>query len=148
MEIQQRERFEQVLRVLREVEARQNPEEFDLMVWYDKGGRDKTCGSCACAIGHCCQDSWFQKEGLTLEGGCSELGSFSLYPTFNDFEEWEAVQTFFDIDSWTANILFREGFYPENEERTSVKEVIERIESFLKAAESSEEDLQGWFRLS
>lgn len=45
------------------------------------------CGTVACAVGHACQDNWFNEQGLTAtESGC---------PSYGEVSSWGAVAVFF-----------------------------------------------------
>lgn len=125
-----RERFDNLLRVLRGVQSHHTDEEFNLLTWYTDGSLSSyECETSACAVGWCCQDAWFQQQGLTL----LKERYYISYPVFSGFKEWYAVREFFGIDESTATFLFSEESYAELEfDFVPVEEVIERIEMFIK----------------
>lgn len=134
-----KERFENLLRVLRVVQEHEQELSsqltpiFDLTWWYDN---DDKCGTTACAIGWCCQDPWFQRQGFALG---SDQGMPKLFfPKYHGLEEWEAVQKFFDLDGDEADFLFRAEAY--GDERV-LAAVINRVEAFMNER-FSEEDKQ------
>lgn len=114
-----REKLEQVIRVLNNVEKKQYG--FDLEVWY--------CGYTACTIGWCAQDNWFVGRGLKL---CSTSG-VDGYPIFKEYDSWSAVYNFFaSIDRRDLDWLFSDNSYPEM--HASAYHVANRIAEFLQGA--------------
>lgn len=139
-----RERFDNLLRVLRGVQSQHNDEGFNLLYWYsDKSLADHECATSACAVGWCCQDPWFQEQGLSLHTELvHDIENFYLsYPVFFGLQEWHAVRSFFGIDESTARFLFCEESYGESEnDFVQVEEVIERVEMFVEDLFPNEEN--------
>lgn len=68
---------------------------FDLSTWVSR----VSCGFSACAVGHACLDSRFNKLGLSY--------NFErAVPKYNNNTNWKAVEKFFDIKEETAELLF------------------------------------------
>lgn len=86
-----RERLEQMVVMLRAI----SKESFDIETW--------SCGTASCAVGHACVSPVFQAQGLNLFdcGGSGEFG-----PKYGEKLGWRAAQSFFEIDSVTADHLF------------------------------------------
>lgn len=59
------ERWEQCLRVLRDLTPHQRKKHFDM------GGfiQDTACGTVGCAAGHCAMDAWFRRRGFAAKPG-------------------------------------------------------------------------------
>lgn len=59
------------------------------------------CGTARCAIGWCCSDKSFIKEGLRLF-----ISQDHAYPAYKNTDGTEAVELFFDINETTFEQLF------------------------------------------
>lgn len=79
---------------------------FNLRSWLDDMTDD--CGFSACAIGHAVMDERFNKLGWSLDRFQPQY----INPV-NDarLTSWDAVETFFDIEYYTAQLLFMERRY-------------------------------------
>ena len=140
MDATYKERFENLLRVLRTVEEHEREQSsqltsiFDLHSWYNDDKRQDLCQTTACAVGWCCLDPWFISQGLTLqwEKLGEEVGkSYGCYfPVFQGLEEWEAVYKLFGLSPYDTDLLFLDSSY--DGEAVSVVRVIERIEQVMK----------------
>lgn len=110
-----RERLQQMVTMLRELPEDVTPK-FHLRVW--------NCGTTACAVGHACLYPPFKEQGL----------AWSEYwgtPTFNGWESWGAVTTFFCLSNDQAEHLFYDASYPEDAENTTALDVADRIEKLM-----------------
>ena len=56
------ERWEQCLRVLKNLSPHERRKHWDMRNW----GRKTDCGTVACAAGHCGLDPWFRRRGFCL----------------------------------------------------------------------------------
>ena len=132
---ERRERFTQLLRVLREIEAAKKP--FDNTTWGgDAYGRSPweegaDMGSPADAIGWACRDEWFQNQGLRYRAphsdDLSEYVPCYTNPYGQYFRSWAAVEQFFHISENEATRLFDEPDYPRE-----LQDVISVVEAKLK----------------
>lgn len=57
------ERWENVLRVLTSMTRHERNRHFEMIDW----GRKTSCGTIACAAGHCSLDPWFRRRGFSGE---------------------------------------------------------------------------------
>lgn len=114
-----RQRLEQVIRVMGAIEAdvQRGTKEFDMRNWRTT---EHGCGTAYCAVGWCMLDPWFNEQGLT-----GHRENFS--PRYNGNTGWLAVMKFFDLDEFTANMLFNSDAYAS----PSPRAVIRRITQFL-----------------
>jgi hypothetical protein len=72
------ERWEQALRVLESMDEHTRTKHFDMWAW----GSVTSCGTVACAAGHCALDPWFRERGLI-----GVLDDYSM--TFTDLQPYE-----------------------------------------------------------
>ena len=94
------------------------------------GNQNSLCGFTACAVGHACFDEEFRKLGWKWSGS---------QPNFNNKLGWVAVEKFFEIDSYTAELLFKAQHYNNrakyNHINSKVREaqmVLDRIELLIQ----------------
>ena len=105
-------------------DAPDHTNQFDLAFW-TYATKEVSCGFTACAVGHACLDSRFNKLGF-------ELGS-SDEPRFLNRSSWDAVNQFFEISSSTSTILFTESHYSDHLKGNAlVVQVRRRIEKLLE----------------
>jgi hypothetical protein len=117
-----KERMQNLVRVLREVEKTQRP--FDIKNWFDINVYGKTqvdpldCNTAACAVGWACRDKWMQDQGLEVWGST---------PTYGSTLGFSAAEDFFNLTRAEVNFLFSAERY----ENPSITNVIKRIEIFM-----------------
>ena len=112
--------FEQVIRVLREVEEKNLM--FDLDHWFlpsteiAKLPRDERnhiaeapCGTHACAIGWCTMDKWFQDRGLRM---LVATGAMPV-PHFAFKTGTAALKSFFSVGNEIVEAVFMPDGYPQ-----------------------------------
>jgi hypothetical protein len=99
--------------------ARAQAKRLYMGVWTDVDG----CNTVCCAVGHCCYDPEFNKEGLHF--GPSE------FPKYKDNIGWDAVSEFFNTDFDEYWFLFAVDGYSVSQS-TSYDFVINRIRKFLE----------------
>lgn len=118
---EQVERWENVLRVLREMTPHERRKHWDMGTW----GEKTECGTVACAAGRCGLDSWFRRRGFRM--------TFSRYAFENqpgEIEyEWNSelsvpASDFFGHDG-TQKIFL-------NGHRRSVGKVIKEVEAYIE----------------
>ena len=110
--------------------------QFDLSDWIDPAS---SCGFSACAVGHACLDEEFRKLGWEW--------SFWDTPRYKNAGGWFAVRKFFDIGSYTDELLFQniyyqyeliDGNFVKQEYHTvKPKEVADRISELMELGEES-----------
>lgn len=119
------ERLEQVIRVLQGVKQKQ----FDMRVWK----HENSCGTVACAVGHCMTDPWFNKRGLRV--GFIRFTDMTAHePTFKGKGNFDAVEMFFQLDNRDALYLFSSSEYRAQYREgkpVTPKDVIKRIRDFI-----------------
>lgn len=113
---------------------------FNLSTWASKAPKIE-CGFTACAVGHACLDSRFNKLGLSFNNNYSA-------PLFDDGAEyessWDAVNKFFEITNNTSTILFVETQYSDHLKGNAlVVQVRRRIEKLLELGEIELREAKG-----
>lgn len=81
------ERWENVIRVLRNLTPHQRKYHFDMTTF----GRKTDCGTVACAAGHCSLDPWFRRRGFLANFTKSGM----LEPSRDDVGWAEMIENFF-----------------------------------------------------
>lgn len=110
-------------------DAPDHTNQFDLAFW-TYATKEISCGFTACAIGHACLDSRFNKLGLSL-GSSDE-------PRYSGMFSWQAVNEFFEITNNTSTILFVETRYSDHLKGNAlVVQVRRRIEKLLELGDES-----------
>lgn len=114
-----RERLEQVIRVLRSVP----PQHFYMGTWRSEPPprRPDLCGTTCCAIGHCAQDPWFNAQGLTFD-----YQQDVACPIYNGVNGFHGIRRFFDISFQDAHHLFGCQHYND-----TIPDTIARIQDFI-----------------
>ena len=119
MEKKYRERLEQVCRVLRDLPA---GKKFSLESWY-------RCGTIGCAIGWAAADPWFTRRGLKLISHSFFIPNEKV-PFYKGVRDISAVEKFFGLAQHNVTWIF----YGEGYKQGSRRNVIRRIEKFIKDA--------------
>lgn len=122
--------------------------EFDLSNWISlEVDTNRSCGFTACAIGHAMVDARFDKLGFGSVNHRDTLRNFKPY--FNGFDNWDAVEAFFEIDNRTAEYLFLDYNYPlhlreEHNVKHLIVQVMRRIQYLLAHGEEKFKDDISW----
>ena len=106
-------------------------EKFDLEVWrFSKVSHEATdellntnCGTAACAVGWACAIPEFQNLGLQYLDSRPQL-----FDGEDCWEDWDAVEEFFELDRGNALYLFYHTAYPMY--GVTVENVISRIHEY------------------
>jgi hypothetical protein len=116
-----KERLEQALRVVKEVQADPN-KRLDLDNWMGT----HYCGTVACVVGWCMQDKWFNDRGLSM--GPHYGSPRYVREGVDTYEAWEAVEQFFEVSPLQASHLFSALSYLKGPTPADIyDEVIERL---------------------
>lgn len=116
-----RERLEH-LRALLLSQSENDSENFDLRHWRRRIVKDgKECGYAACAVGTAMCDPWHNEQGLRYSARDNA-------PACGALVGWDAVETYFDIDSFEAFTLFSPDSYSNPKSRYAVAH---RISDFI-----------------
>lgn len=102
--------------------------QFDLRHWWLEG-----CGTAACAIGEATEMPAFRRLGL--ERICDIYSGY--VPKYKRFSHWEAVEQFFGLSTYGAELLFCASNYDLNEKRDPAA-VASRIRDLIALAAASE----------
>lgn len=106
---------------------------FDLKYWGEtekiKDLTKADCGTTACAVGLACVSGEFKRAGLDFR--VDDHGN--IVPTFDDYDEFTAVNRFFGIDQHESKFLFVDKSYPKKERAGAAGEraVAKRIRDFV-----------------
>jgi hypothetical protein len=113
----------------------QRKREFNLLAWVKGATEENVCGTSACAVGEaCCNIPTFQTAGLTLGLIGNSRTVEPIYRTGDVvYTNWDAVETFFDLENYTAEKLFQSEYYSTDEKADEVepKAVADRIRKLL-----------------
>lgn len=112
------ERWENCLRVLQNLTPHQRRKHWKMSAW----GMMTSCGTVACAAGHCALDPWFQRRGLKMKIVVThdeELGDIS------DVQFDETMVPVFFGRQGTGNIFY-------DTTHRSVKTVIREVKAHIK----------------
>lgn len=126
-----RERLEQLIRVLREVEDGTTTRPWDMGMWFGPAGGltyQLTCGTSACAWGHAALDGWFQQQGVEVVQSAT-----GQIPAFKGEFGHRAASRFFDIQQEDSQKLFFTEYY--SAELVTPEMVRERVEDLLRDPE-------------
>lgn len=118
---ERRERWEQCLRVLSTLPEHERTEHWNMSVWAQR----TTCGTIACAAGHCGMDPWFIDQGFLVipvepdSKPCSPIGDANV----DGMPMCDAVKVFFGEAG--CDEIFLESSY------RSVDAVIQEVKDFI-----------------
>ena len=103
-----------------------------------------SCGTVCCAMGWACQDQYFIKNGLTLDGAAKipthlstlyneQTGKTEKQPTHG----FRAIKDFFEFENiQTGENLFLDSSY-ETQDKTTPEQVIARVRDLIKIGEAA-----------
>lgn len=126
-----KERLEQVIRVLEEIEVKVNDDDpsvnFDMSHWCEfytfasANGKQHDCGTSACAIGWAAQDEWFNNRGLRLDDDIPQYYTGSPHGSI-----WRELSNFFRISQDHVTDLFTGDIHDKP------RDVSARIEHYIE----------------
>lgn len=102
-----RERLEQVIRVMRDIQddVDYGVKGFGMTQWRAfERDNSESCGTAYCAVGWCMIDPWFNERGLHTDPN-------GFAPKFGIYGGWTAVEVFFDLTDFEAHVLFGSDAY-------------------------------------
>ena len=108
-------------------------DKFDLSTWWH--------GACGCAIGWAMQYPAFNDAGLRKKPTDRSIGAIypGLIPECAGYENWQAVQAFFEISEDHAYYLFEDAFYPDTKQSEQRDAVITRIRDYVQRGDVNPE---------
>jgi hypothetical protein len=119
------ERFEQLIRVLRDLPRHERRKHFNMYNW----GVETECGTTACAAGFCGLDPWFRRRGFKL---ARSFGSPIRIIETKNHHGWDALHEFFGYDAVMGTLeCTPESAQVFNDPRT-VGEVIRAAQARIK----------------
>lgn len=103
---------------------------FSLDTWTNAIGDNanegiNVCGYTACAIGHAMLDVRFNALGFIQMNGI---------PLYRGRTNWPAVMDFFDVEELTAEIMFQDEYYPN--ENINPLQVAKRVQELVMVGEA------------
>lgn len=120
-----RERMENLARVLRDVKGKTKP--FDMGIW----GDPHSCGTAACAAGWTMRDPWFRSQGL-IPTGLSHIDRTA--PRYDGDTHFFALEEFFEIGEKETRLLFSPDIEGDSlvGKDLSIEAVLARVEEMLR----------------
>lgn len=100
------ERAERALKVLQDFRPSEGYT-FSIHTWFHRIKEGPECETVCCAAGIIAQDEWINQQGLRLMPADPRC----MIPSFDDYEDFGALQKFFGISDDDTRFIFAPGAY-------------------------------------